>query len=67
MAKRVKLDLAHNSVEYITVVRECRTSIYDRKKVMTRLNCNSSQAQTLIALAQIEDAHTTGTKTAAKA
>ncbi len=55
--KKVKLDLVHNSAEFVKVVQaECRSWQYDVRKVMQRLNCNYSQASTVVALAQIADA-----------
>jgi hypothetical protein len=54
---RVKLDLVHNSQEFVAVVqKECGIRAYDLKKIRTRLNCDTQQARILITLAQIADA-----------
>lgn len=56
-AQRVKLNLIQDGAAHVrTVQQSCRTWEYDVKKVMATLNCNHQQAQTVIALAQIEDA-----------
>jgi len=55
--KKTKLNLITDGAAHVAVVqKECRSWVYDAKKIMERLNCNHGQAQTLIALAQIADA-----------
>ena len=55
--QRTKLNLIQDGAAHVaTAQKSCRTSEYDVKKVMATLNCNHSQAQTVIALAQIADA-----------
>jgi hypothetical protein len=54
---RVKLDLVHNSSEFVSVVqKECSIRAYDVEKVKSRLNCDTAQARIVVALAQIADA-----------
>ena len=63
-APRTRLDLVHNSQEFVSIVqKECGVRAYDLKKIMTRLNCNSQQARTLVTLAMIADT-TPATKSA---
>lgn len=64
---RTKLNLITDGAAHVaTIQKNCRTSIYDVKKVMTALNCNHGQAQTVIALAQIKDAENTTSRAAGR-
>jgi hypothetical protein len=59
---RTKLNLIADGAAHVkTAQQHCRTWEYDVKKVMATLNCNHQQAQTVIALAQIEDARASQT------